>query len=103
MRYLIVLKCQRRDQQRLGLVPSYVTKGAFPLLTKDSLKKRKTDLLFGRLCCHVIFWSGPEVPRRHHSQMYGKTFIAFALAHVSKHVSCARTYLKYVRASEASL
>ena len=30
-------------------------------------------------------------------------FSAFALSHVSKHVSCARTYLKYVRASESSL
>ena len=30
-------------------------------------------------------------------------FSVFALSHVSKHVSCARTYLKHVRASEASL
>ena len=30
-------------------------------------------------------------------------FSVFALSHVSKHVSCARTYLKHVRAREASL
>ena len=126
MRYIIVLKCQRRDQQWLGLVlhtservhcrdfkrrtrdkeaailgcygraccpwtawekavvsvsPDFsrvcemcwvpklrdgsdaVFHGRVPnfprLLTKDSLKKRKTDMLLRCLCCHVIFHAWP--------------------------------------------
>ena len=41
MRYIIVLTCQRRDQQRLGPVLHTSKTVHFPrLLTKDSLKKK---------------------------------------------------------------